>query len=111
MRFYYENNIDCLDIVAVGVTFDKKQEILQQLFQITISDKNIQIPVHFEKQQNNQFDKNAIKICVEDKCIGYVSKQYNVDFAKILDDIKNSYIKRIYMNNKRIFSAIIKIEF
>lgn len=112
MRFYQQNGKECIDFVAVGVTFDNKQQVLQQLFGLHMSYPNIKISVKLIPQPQNQFDKNAIKISLKDgRSLGYVSNQYNSDMLKLLPQIQDSYIKQIYLNNKRIYNALIKLEF
>ena len=112
MLFYEQNGKECLQFVAVGVTFDNKQQILQQLFELHMSYPNIKLSVKLIPQPQNQFDKNAIKISLKDgRSIGYVSTQYNQDMIKILPQIKDGYIKQVYLNNKRIYNALIKLEF
>ena len=112
VKFYVQNGKQCLEFVAVGVTFDNKQQILQELFQLNICNPDVKIKVKLQLQQDNKFDPNAIKIVLKDgRSIGYVSKQYNSDFKNVIDKILDAYIEQIYMNNKRIYNAKIKLVF
>lgn len=112
IHFVQADGKDCVDFVAVGVTFENRQQILQELFQTSMSNKDVVIPVYLQKQETNEYDKNAVKICLKDnRCIGYVSKNFNEDVGKLIPQIKRSYIKQIYMNNKRLYNAMIRLEF
>ena len=103
---------DYIDFAAVGVTFENRQQILQELFQTSMSNKDVVIPIYLQKQETNEYDKNAVKICLKDnRCIGFVSKNFNEDVGKLIPQIKRSYIKQIYMNNKRLYNAMIRLEF
>lgn len=99
------------EFAAVGVTFDNRQEILNELYSDSVKSGIDNIPVILKKEPENPYDKNAIAIMTTDnRSIGYVSKDFNELIGEQLDNIKRSYIKDIYMNKKRIFNAMICIE-
>lgn len=100
-----------IEFAAVGVTFDNRQDILNELYADSIKMGIDDIPVVLKKEPENPYDKNAIAILTNDnRSIGYVSKDFNEFIGEKINNIKRSYIKEIYMNKKRIFNAMICIE-
>lgn len=101
-----------LEFAVVGVTFDNRQEILNELYSDSVKNGIDNIPVILQKEPENPYDKNAIAVkTMDNRSIGYVSKDFNEEIGERLQDIKRSYIRSIYMNKKRIFNAMICIEF
>lgn len=101
-----------IEFAVVGVTFDNRQELLSELYSDSIKNGIDNIPVILKKEPENTYDKNAIAVLTNDnQSIGYVSKDFNELIGEKIENIKRSYIKEIYMNKKRIFNAMICIEF
>lgn len=100
-----------IQFAAVGVTFENRQDILNEIYSDLIKNGIDNIPIVLKKEPENPYDANAIAITLLDgRSIGYVSKDFNEEIGNMLQDIKKSYIKSIYMNKKRIFNAMICIE-
>ncbi len=76
-----------MTIRAAGTTFENRQERLQFLQQFKLED----LTVTLEREPDNQYDSNAIRIVVHIKpihrqtVIGYVPKQAANLLAKVLD--------------------------
>ncbi|MFG6369558.1 MAG: HIRAN domain-containing protein [Lachnospiraceae bacterium] len=76
-----------MTVRAVGTTFDNRQERLQFLKQFKLED----LTVTLEREANNQYDKNAIKIIVHilqikrRTVIGYVPANLARELSKVLD--------------------------
>ena len=51
---------------VAGVTFEGRQDIIKDLEPGT--------PLSFERDPENKYDKNAVKVIAEGKCIGYLPK-------------------------------------
>lgn len=108
-KFREKNNQ--FEFAAVGVTFDNRQDILNEVYSDSIKSGLDNIPIVLKKEPENPYDANAIAITLLDgRTIGYVSKDFNEEVNEMMQDIKKSYIKSIYMNKKRIFNAMICIE-
>lgn len=100
-----------IQFAAVGVTFENRQDILNEIYSDLIKNGIDNIPISLKKEPENPYDAHAIAITLLDgRSIGYVSKDFNEEIGNMLQDIKKSYIKSIYMNKKRIFNAMICIE-
>lgn len=76
-----------MTIRAAGTTFGNRQERLQFLKQFPQED----LIVTLEREPNNQYDKNAIRIVVhilslaKKTVIGYIPKGLTNELAKVLD--------------------------
>ena len=73
----------------------------------------IKISVYVEKESENEYDPNAVKVILKNsnQVIGYVSKDFNEDIGEIIPNIKDAYISNMYMNRSRNMGCIIKIIF
>ena len=104
-------NNNTIQFAAVGVSFDNRQQVLNEIYTDSIKLGVENIPVVLTPEPENPYDKNAISIrTIDNKSIGYVSKEFNEFIGEKINNIKRSYIKDIYMNKKRIFNAMICIE-
>ncbi len=76
-----------MTIRVTGTTFENRQERLEFLRQFKAEDLSITL----EREPNNQYDKNAIKVVVHIRpisrktIIGYVPKGLAKELAKVLD--------------------------
>ncbi len=76
-----------MTIRAAGTTFGNQQERLQFLKQFPQED----LTVTLERESNNQYDKNAIRVVVhifslaKKTVIGYIPKGLTNELAKVLD--------------------------
>ncbi len=76
-----------MTVRAAGTTFENRQERLQFLKQFKPED----LTVTLERERNNKFDSNAIKIVIHIKpirrrtVIGYVPKGLARELSKVLD--------------------------
>ena len=72
---------------AAGVTYESRQEILKYLTQF----RPDHLTVTLERENHNTYDQNSICIVVhipylkKKAKIGYVSKAYNAEIARLLD--------------------------
>lgn len=74
----------------VGVTFEGRQELIEQLS----GDEELR----FRREPDNEYDKNAVAVDVcligdHWKPVGYIAKDKNTELAKVLDDEKHANIK------------------
>lgn len=72
---------------ARGTTFGNRQDVLRRLTRYSPSD----IGLYFEREPNNEFDANAIKIIAIVRnhgfaLVGYVSKELASGLAPMLDE-------------------------
>lgn len=111
LRYSESNGLSEIEFAVVGVTFDNRQEILKEIYQDFLN--KIKIPVYVEKEPNNEYDPNAVKVILKNtnQVIGYVSKEFNEDIGEIIEDIKEAYIVNMYMNRTRNMGVIVKIVF
>ena len=76
-----------IPIRAAGTTFGNGQERLSFLKQFRLED----LSVTLEREHENEFDSNAIRIIVHIKpisrktVVGYVPKKFAREFAKVMD--------------------------
>ena len=62
-----------------GVSFDNKQELIE-----TIKDGDI---LHFVKEPENEYDKNAIKIVFNENHVGYISRKLSGILQDCINDL------------------------
>ncbi len=75
-------------VKIAGVTFEGRQEILSGLFDAQESSAQGHGPMlaaTLEREPQNQFDSNAIKVVVDGKHIGYVPKYLAAKLAPRMD--------------------------
>lgn len=111
LRYSESNGLSEIEFAVVGVTFDNRQEILKEIYQDFLN--KIKIPVYVEKEPNNEYDPNAVKVVLKNtnQVIGYVSKEFNEDIGEIIENIKEAFIVNMYMNRTRNMGVIVKIVF
>lgn len=105
-----------MKVRAAGTTFENRQERLQFLRQFHPND----LTVTLEREPDNEFDSNAIKIVVHIKpisrrtVIGYVPKGLAKELSKVIDlgiPIKASLLQIIGgYSYKEAFGALVGIE-
>ena len=105
-----------IKVRAAGTTFENRQERLQFLRQFHPND----LTVTLEREPDNEFDSNAIKIVVHIKpisrrtVIGYVPKGLAKELSKVIDlgiPIKASLLQIIGgYSYKEAFGALVGIE-
>ena len=65
---------------------DIKDDMLDSVFEYEIYGID---EIDFIKEPNNEFDENAIKVCLKNYGqVGYISKSDNIQFGKLLDEYK-----------------------
>ncbi len=57
--------------------------------------------IKLEKDPNNIYDKNAIKVLIEDKHVGYISTEDNIKVKKFMKKNKNLDIELFSSDNQR----------
>ena len=57
--------------------------------------------IKLEKDPNNTYDKNAIKVLLEDKHVGYISTEDNQKVKKFMKKYKNLDIELFSSDNHR----------
>ena len=106
------NEEKVFDFAVVGVTFENRQEYLQELYSDMVSNNIKSFTVDLIPEPENPYDPNAIAVVLKNgNNIGYVSKDFNEEIKEILDKITYSEIIQIYMNKKRIFNAMVRIKY
>lgn len=73
------------EFIAVGMKYRNGHN-----FSISDSGK-----ISLEREPDNKYDKNAIKIMLNSKHIAYVAKDYNIKMNKILNKYSNINVKFI----------------
>lgn len=97
---------------VVGVSFDNRQEILQDFFDrfYRVGGKHEVILV---KETKNKFDSNAIAVMLninkEYKNIGYISKNENMDLNNNFFRIIRSEIQSMGANYKGVLGLTINV--
>jgi len=87
---------DVYDINVAGVTFDGRQEVLAELYEIqeaqkagTTTPSIAIIPIDLVREPDNKYDANAIQVLAEGndgyKHVGYVSRDLAARLAPLLD--------------------------
>lgn len=76
-----------VDLKVVGVTFKNEDgtsrgDIIRELSERF---KGMHPNVLLEREYDNKFDKNAIKVIVDEKQIGYIGKDYAQILAEFMD--------------------------
>jgi len=104
-----------IKVRAAGTTFENRQERLQFLKQFHLNDLNVTL----EREPDNDFDSNAIKIVIHIKpisrrtVIGYIPKELARELSKVIDmgiQVKASLIQIIGgYSYKEMFGALIDI--
>lgn len=83
--------IQNVDLKVVGVTFtnegtgEKRSQIIRELTE-QYGDKFADIEIKLEREADNKFDANAIKVMADGKQIGYLGKEYAAIMAPLMDD-------------------------
>lgn len=81
------DKIQNVDLKVVGVTFtnedtkEKRADIIRELMN---KDKS-EITVKLEREADNKYDANAIKVMADEKQIGYIGKEYASILAPLMD--------------------------
>jgi hypothetical protein len=94
---------DILDYPVVGVTFENRQDILERFYGRYMCGHIY--GVHLLKEDDNQYDKNAISVELETnpgiyEKIGYISKDSNVQMRTDWGKLKRASLKSIGYNSK-----------
>ena len=87
---------DVYDINVAGVTFDGRQEVLAELYEIqeaqkagTTTPSIAIIPIDLVREPDNKYDANAIQVLAEGndgpKHVGYVPRHLAAKLAPLLD--------------------------
>ena len=81
-----DGKISDLMLKVVGVTHENldgtsRQEYLKELYEGKISEKSLSL----ERDPQNEYDRNAIMIMAGEKCLGFVSKEWNETLAALMD--------------------------
>lgn len=82
------DKIQNVDLKVVGVTFtnedtkEKRADIIRELMN---KDKS-EITVKLEREADNKYDTNAIKVMADEKQIGYIGKEYASILAPLMDE-------------------------
>lgn len=98
-------------IPVVGVTFENRQDILNEFF------KNYHCGgkylIKLVKEDDNPYDKNAVAVYFEDtnQKIGFISKNENEFIRKEFDNIKEVVIHSVNPNSKGIIAVSIVVYF
>lgn len=77
-----------VDLKVVGVMFknegtgESRKEIIKEL---SNKDKD-DISVKLEREPNNKFDQNAVKVIADGKQIGYIGKEFAAIIAPLMDE-------------------------
>lgn len=98
---------------VVGVTFDHRQDILSNFF------KNYKHGGYYNvsllKEDDNIYDYNAVSVNLEVngkiECVGYISKNENVELRSLMDRIKDAKVKSIGPNRNGDLGLSIMVEF
>lgn len=78
------NKIKNVDLKVTGVTF-KNEDGTSRGDIIREMSKNPDNTITLEREPNNQFDANAIKVLANNKQIGYIGKDYTSILAGMID--------------------------
>lgn len=111
LKYINENGVDTFQFAVVGVTFDNRQSILKRIYTNYLNKEKIELSL--EKDEQNIYDKYAIKINLKstNENIGYVSKEFSEDISMVLNELKEVYVKNMYMNKTRNIGVIVKLVF
>ena len=98
---------------VVGVTFEHRQDILSNFF------KNYKHGAYYNvsllKEDENPYDKNAVSVNLDVngkvECIGYISKNENIELRNLMDKIKDAKVKSIGPNRNGDLGVSILVEF
>jgi hypothetical protein len=81
--------IQNVDLKVVGVTFtnedtgEKRSTIIKELAEVK---KPEEITITLEREKDNKYDMNAVKVLADDKQIGYIGKEYASIIAPLMDE-------------------------
>ena len=80
--------IQNVDLKVVGVTFknedtgEKRADIIKELM-----DRDpASIPIKLEREPDNKYDMNAVKVYADNRQIGYIGKEYAQIIAPLMDE-------------------------
>ena len=96
----------------VGVTFEGRQTILQELEDIYIQSGKCWL-VSLVTEPENKFDKNAIAVYIDYKegvKIGYIEKELTADYRALIPYIINMHTLSIGKNAEGILGISIFVE-
>ena len=98
----------------VGVTFDGRQEILNEFYKKTYRVGG-KFPVLLLLDNTNKYDKNAISVNLEIngkyENVGFVSKNENVDLRKRFGNINQSLLHSMGPNYRGVIGFSIIVDF
>lgn len=86
------DKITNVDLRVVGVTFknedtgEKRGDIIRELMG---SETPESIQIKLEREPNNMYDVNAIKVIADGRQIGYIGKDYAVLIAPLMDSFED----------------------
>ena len=81
-----------VDLKVVGVTFSnddgsKRSEIIREIIdKIDAGMDSGDVEIKLERESDNKFDINAIKVMADGKQIGYIGKEYAAIMAPLMDE-------------------------
>lgn len=102
--------IQNVDLKVVGVTFtnentgEKRADIIRELMNKDAGD----IEIKLEREPDNKYDMNAVKVFANDKQIGYIGKEYAQIIAPLMDEYEefNATVKGIGEYKNRPYCEI-----
>lgn len=103
-----------VDLKVVGVTFSnddgsKRSEIIREIIdRIDTGTDSSEINIKLERESDNKFDINAVKVMADGKQIGYIGKEYAAILAPLMDEYEEfeAKIKDIGIYKNRPFCEI-----
>lgn len=90
-----EMKIKNVDLKVVGVTFknedtgEKRSDIIREL----MAKSPEEIAIKLEREPDNRFDMNAVKVLADGRQIGYIGKEYASIIAPLLDEYEEFDVK------------------
>lgn len=81
-----------VDLKVVGMTFSnddgsKRSEIIREIIdKIDTGMDSGDVEIKLERESDNKFDINAIKVMADGKQIGYIGKEYAAIMAPLMDE-------------------------
>lgn len=103
-----------VDLKVVGVTFSnddgsKRSEIIREIIdKIDTGMNSGDVEIKLERESDNKFDINAIKVMADGKQIGYIGKEYAAIMAPLMDEYEefDAKIKGVGMYKNRPYCEI-----
>ena len=95
------------EIYVVGVTHEDRQKNLEELKVINAGlPLKTKLLLTLKADENNEFDKNAVMVLYNDKCLGYIPQfsddektmEFSSHFKALLQNITECYVLQIYIN-------------